>query len=210
MALIIVAGGSGQHAAVVYEAAILSGTSVRGFASIGEGVPAPLFDCPWLGRVDDIGGSEVAQGTGFIVACGSNALRRQQSEALLAQGARLESIFHPAAIVSPSASIGAGSAVLAGAIIGPRAVLGRGVIVNHAASVDHDCEVGDFGNISPGARLAGCVCTERGVFVGLNAAVLPGRRLGENAVVGAGAVVTRDVASGQTVVGVPARPVQQG
>lgn len=209
MALIIVAGGSGQHAAVVYEAAVLADARVLGFASIGEAVPAPLFDCPWLGRVDDIGGFEIARGTRFIVACGSNALRRQQGEALLAQGARLESVVHPAAIVSPSAGIGGGSAVLAGAIIGPRAVLGRGVIVNHAASVDHDCEVGDFGNISPGARLAGCVRMERGVFIGLNAAVLPGLRLGENAVVGAGAVVTRDVAFGQTVVGVPARPVQQ-
>jgi acetyltransferase EpsM len=207
MALIIVAGPSGQHAAVVYEAAILSGASVVGFATIDDATPAPMFDCRWIGRVDSIAAVEIARGTQFVVACGSNTLRRRQSETLLSQGATLQSVCHPATIVSPSASIGPGSTLLAGAIIGPRVALGRGVIINHAASVDHDSEIGDYGNICPGARFGGCVQTEPGVFVGLNASVLQGLRLGENAVVGAGPVVTRKVAPGEAVVGIPARPV---
>ncbi|OWK28030.1 2,3,4,5-tetrahydropyridine-2,6-dicarboxylate N-acetyltransferase [Sphingomonas mucosissima] len=50
---------------------------------------------------------------------------------------------------------------------------------------------------------------EPGVFIELNASILQERRLGENAIIGAGAVVTRDVSAGETVVGVPARPVEQ-
>ena len=45
--------------------------------------------------------------------------------------------------------------------------------------------------------------------IGANATLLPGVTIGENAVVGAGAVVTRDVAPGVTVVGNPARPLAQ-
>jgi maltose O-acetyltransferase len=38
---------------------------------------------------------------------------------------------------------------------------------------------------------------------------LPGIRIGNNVRVGAGAVVTRDVADGLTVIGVPAKPLSK-
>ena len=43
--------------------------------------------------------------------------------------------------------------------------------------------------------------------IGSNASILCGVTIGEGALVGAGAVVTRDVAPGETVTGVPARPL---
>lgn len=46
---------------------------------------------------------------------------------------------------------------------------------------------------------------ERGASIGSGAVILGGVRIGANALVGAGAVVTRDVAPGETVRGVPAR-----
>jgi maltose O-acetyltransferase len=45
------------------------------------------------------------------------------------------------------------------------------------------------------------------VFVGVGAKVLPGVTIGNSAVIGAGAVVVQDVAPGQKVVGIPAKPV---
>jgi acetyltransferase EpsM len=204
--LILVASASGQHAAVVYEAAVLSGLEVAGYVTIGTGPPVPLLDCCWLGALAE---TAIDATHAFVVACGSNELRRVITADLVARAAVLGSVHHPRAIVSPSAQVGAGAMILAGAIVGPRAVVGMGVIVNHAASVDHDCRVGDHVNISPGARLGGCVQMEREVFVGLNASVLPGVRVGEAAVIGAGAVVTRDVEPGTTVVGIPARPIRR-
>ncbi len=55
-------------------------------------------------------------------------------------------------------------------------------------------------------RLEGAV-VERGAKVGANVTLLPGVRIGADALVGAGAVVTRDVEPGVVVVGNPARPV---
>ncbi|GAA3843057.1 sugar O-acetyltransferase [[Pseudomonas] carboxydohydrogena] len=43
------------------------------------------------------------------------------------------------------------------------------------------------------------------VWIGGGAIILPGVTIGDNAIIGAGSVVTRDVASGATVVGNPAR-----
>ena len=46
----------------------------------------------------------------------------------------------------------------------------------------------------------------RNVWIGGGAIILPGVTVGDDAVIGAGSVVTRDVLSGATVVGNPARP----
>lgn len=52
------------------------------------------------------------------------------------------------------------------------------------------------------------VIVRRGASVGASATILPGIVIGENAMVGAGSVVTRSVDSGTLVVGVPARFVR--
>jgi acetyltransferase-like isoleucine patch superfamily enzyme len=62
--------------------------------------------------------------------------------------------------------------------------------------------------LSPGAKdsLAGPVI-RKGAKIGANATLLPGVEIGENAVVGAGAVVVHDVPAGAVVVGNPARVI---
>lgn len=47
-------------------------------------------------------------------------------------------------------------------------------------------------------------------FIGANAIIMPGLTIGDNVVVGAGAVVTKDVASGCIVAGNPARVIKEG
>jgi acetyltransferase-like isoleucine patch superfamily enzyme len=85
----------------------------------------------------------------------------------------------------------------------------------------------DFHPIAPAARLADTIATsplgnhqhrpavaskpiviENGVWIGFNATIMKGVRVGENAVIEAGAVVIRDVAPGSTVSGNPAKPVE--
>jgi acetyltransferase-like isoleucine patch superfamily enzyme len=47
------------------------------------------------------------------------------------------------------------------------------------------------------------------VFIGARATILPGVKIGEGAVVAAGAVVTKDVAPKKVVGGVPAREIKE-
>jgi len=59
-------------------------------------------------------------------------------------------------------------------------------------------------NYGSGVKLKGPTI-KRGARVGANSTILPRVEIGENAIVGAGSVVTRDVKSGEVVVGIPAK-----
>jgi maltose O-acetyltransferase len=50
------------------------------------------------------------------------------------------------------------------------------------------------------------VAIGKNVWIGGSAVILPGVTIGDNAIIGAGSVVTRDVPAGTTVLGSPARP----
>jgi len=103
--------------------------------------------------------------------------------------------------------------------IHPGAKIGERFFLDHGFSViGETAEIGDdvtiyqsvtLGGTNPTAGIGGkrhpTLCN--GVVVGSGAQVLGPIGVGEGARVGANAVVTKDVASGSTVVGIPAKPV---
>lgn len=148
--------------------------------------------------------------THFLVAIGGEHGRDRVAiqRALVERGLAPHIAVHRTAFVASNAVIGEGSQILAQAAVCADARLGDACIVNTAASVDHECVLGDGVHVAPGARLAGLVSVDSYSMIGTGAIVLPRLHIGEGAIVGAGAVVTRDVAPGSVVAGNPARPLR--
>jgi sugar O-acyltransferase (sialic acid O-acetyltransferase NeuD family) len=103
-----------------------------------------------------------------------------------------------------------GAVICAGSILTVNLVVEEHAQINLDCTVGHDAVIGAYSTLSPGVHISGNVTLESYSFFGTGAVTvngLPGKPLviGEGAVVGAGAVVTKDVAGGVTVTGVPAR-----
>ena len=197
MKLVVVGGGG--HAKVVTDSAQAAGWNVIGFAD--DRSDAKLFDLQHLGSLQNFQPPQDAQ---VVVAIGSNKLRQQIVE-LLSGTVNWATVIHPRAMISSFATIHAGTVVFAGAVIQADTVIDQHCIINTSASIDHDCRIADFCHVAPNAVLTGNVSLEMGVFVGAGSVVLPGRHIGEWATLGAGGVSVRDLDSGGTFVGIPAK-----
>ena len=198
----IVAYGGGGHGRTVAEAAAEQGWHVVGFVDDNRR-PGDAVG-PWctidLADVDP-------RVSNIIVTIGDNAIRQRVCQKLREDRWRIISVIHPTAWVSPSATIGVGVYVGPHATINAHAVLEDGALVNSHAVVEHDVCVGAFAHVAPNAAVCGHGRIGERAMVGAGATIIPEITVGPRAIIGAGAAVVRDIPADQTVVGVPAKPL---
>lgn len=167
-----------------------------------------LDGVPVRGAVEDVSGSDSA-GAFLIISVGATRARRELVERIGGSPERFATLVHPGVDLW-GVTMEPGSLVLEGALISPGVHLAGHCFLNLSTVVAHDSTVGRYSNLTPGALVNGRCSLEEGVYVGSGAVLLPDVHVGAWATVGAGAVVTRDVAPHATVAGVPARVLKSG
>jgi sugar O-acyltransferase (sialic acid O-acetyltransferase NeuD family) len=162
-----------------------------------------LGDYNWIqlnrGKIDAI-----------AIGIGTPSIRLKIASDLAASFQELEwpVLIHPAAQFDrASAKVGPGTIVCAGVIGTVNLMLDQFVVVNLACTIAHEARLGRGCVLNPTVNISGGVSLEEGVLVGTGAQILQYVHVGSGATIGAGAVVVRDVAQGETVFGVPAERI---
>lgn len=117
-------------------------------------------------------------------------------------------LLHPTASLDfRRVEFGRGNVVTAGVAMTCDIEIGDFNLFNLNMTVGHDGVVGSYNVLNPSVNISGGVRIGDRVLVGTGSQVLENLSVGSDSTIGAGAVVRANVEAGQTVVGIPARPV---
>ena len=152
--------------------------------------------------------------TAISITIADAGQRRRVDAAMRATGRFFASVVAPTCVFRGPSQIGEGAILCDHVVITANVVIGRHFQANLYSYVAHDCVIGDFVTLAPRVCVNGNTVIEDDVYVGTGAVLKQGTqekplRIGRGAVIGMGAVVTKDVPAGAVVVGNPARVLER-
>lgn len=121
---------------------------------------------------------------------------------------KFATLIDPTVEMSDFVLIGEGSIICAHTIISVDVTIGNHVIIDWNSTVGHDAVIEDYVMLYPSVNVSGATRIETGVELGTGMQIIQGKKIGRYTVVGAGAVVVKDLPQKCTAVGNPARPIK--
>jgi sugar O-acyltransferase (sialic acid O-acetyltransferase NeuD family) len=118
-------------------------------------------------------------------------------------------IVHSNVVMGDYIKLGEGNIICHGNILTTDIQIKNFVTINLNCTVGHDTVICDYVTVSPGVNVSGNVNIGEGTDLGTNCTIIQGREIGEWSIVGAGAVVVKDIPSFSTSVGNPAKVIKE-
>ena len=148
----------------------------------------------------------------ITIAIANSQVREKLNAKLVQDNIEIINVIANNALQYDNITMGKGSIICGFVHLTSNIKIGKGFHANIYSYIAHDCVIGDFVTFAPRVSCNGNVHIEDHAYIGTGAVLRQGTPdkpliIGKGAIVGMGAVVTKDVPAGVTVVGNPARPL---
>ncbi len=143
----------------------------------------------------------------FVMGVSDPILKEKLAGIMKAKGVRFETLIGPEADIGDHVTFGEGCIIFTPHVIDSGAVFGDFVTVM-GSTVSFDASIGDYSTLTGFANTTTATLGKR-VYVGSHAVILEGLTVGDDAHIGAGSIVARDVPASVKVFGVPARIIEK-
>ena len=160
-----------------------------------------------LGKTADVGNYTDAY---YVVAVGATMTREKivSNMKTVNPSIKFGTVIDPSVEMSELVTIGEGTIICAHTIITVNIEIGAHVIINLDCTVGHDAVLQDFVTLYPSVNVSGITNIGHAVELGTGMQIIQGKTVGDYSIVGAGAVVVKDIPAKCTAVGSPAKPIK--
>ncbi len=160
-------------------------------------------DYPVLGTSNCAGNYPEAY---FVCAIGASKIRKIVIKKL--GKVKYATLIDPSVMISKRVSIGEGTIICAGTIVTVDITIGDHVIINLDCTIGHDAVLHDYVTVYPSVNISGNTDIGECSEMGTGTQIIQGKTVGVYSIVGAGAVVVKDIPEKCTAVGSPAKPIK--
>ena len=163
-----------------------------------------------LGSFDDLFSQNI-KGKSFLLTMGDNHIRASLTQRILDLGGEIPSLIHHTAVISVFATIHpVGVYISPFTYVQADSYIGQGSVLLSHVNISHTTRIGQYCFVAGGSHIGAYTEMEDFVFVGQGVLSISAKvkKIGKDAFIGAGSLLTHDVSAGTKVMGRPAKMIE--
>ena len=202
---IYIVGASGFGREVAWLIEELETWNIAGFIDDNESIQNTIINnIPVIGNTDFL--LDMKDNINVVIAIGNPYIREKIVQKLISK----ETICFPNIIakdvrISKYVKMGIGNIICTGTILTTNISLGNFNHINLDCTVGHDVVLNDYITVYPSVNISGNVNIDYYSELGTGSKIIQGKTLAKSVVLGAGAVVVKNLEESGTYVGVPTK-----